>query len=1108
MPSIIKKVFWDLCVSLLAICLAMASSAQTFRGGINGTVTDRSGAVMPNIPVVATAQATGVDYRTLTSAAGEFQFQDLPLGQYSVTVSASGFQSVKVESIPVTAGIMYTLPVTVSPAQTTTTVEVTADQLTLDSTSATLGVVIPTEAIQDLPQNGRDYTQLVAQSPGYAGYNSLGGGGYASVNGTRVNSINWQLEGTDNNDIWWDLSAINISGASGIAGSLIPVDAIDEFSFVTSGAAEIGRNPGGTANVSIKSGTNQFHGSLYYYNRNEFFAANSPFAPAGSSKDFLRNQNDGGSLGGPILKDKTFFFTTFEYQGFGLGNVISATEPSTAYQSEALSLMSYYGVPANPVSTALLGNLWPAYALTGPAQPGNYFDNAIARGVSYNFILKLDHHFNEKNALSLKGYLGQGMEESPLPSTLEPYWSNGPNRNQNFSAIYNTTLSPHFTNQVALGMNIVYVLFKDKDTNFDPVALGLNTGVTDPNLSGAPNITITNFDPIGPYSGYGRSDFLGQFNDAASYIKGAHQMRFGGEFRRGWLRDLIKNNARGAFSFDGSQGPWSPPTTGSATPCDALATQNVGTYAPGYSPSDNFDPNVLNLADFMAGCVVNSGLTEGNQVREYYVNSFNFFAQDAWQASKELNLNLGLRYDYTGPPHNPDKNIAVFDPNAPGGLAVVGSTVDNLYQQYWKALSPRLGFSYQPSKAKGLVIRGGIGYYFDTPFLLPFGNIKDNPAGSEPVASASVNSYVIVKDQPIFPSLSQAITGQGVININSANQKYRQSATTTYNLNIQKSLGQAVIAQVGYVGSQARRLTNVLDINQAAQGSGFETPDNTALCQEYASAAAGNEQCSRPYFAQFPTFGEILEVQSNYTSNYNSLQALLRTAAWHGFTSQFSYTWSHALDEETGFGPYPPQNSLNPRADYGNSDFDTRNTFIAFLVYNLPGSAHGPKWLSQGWQVNSGINLHGGQPFSVMASTNSSGNGEFNDRADAVPGVSPFAGVSHKIVDGVAQWFNPNAFVDPPQGEYGTTRRNAYFNPGFSQVDLSVFKNTKFEKFTLQVRVEMFNLFNRIDLAPVGFPKAVDTGGAIYSTIGASFAEQGLGPGEPFNTQLAAKIIF
>jgi hypothetical protein len=345
-----------------------------------------------------------------------------------------------------------------------------------------------------------------------------------------------------------------------------------------------------------------------------------------------------------------------------------------------------------------------------------------------------------------------------------------------------------------------------------------------------------------------------------------------------------------------------------------------------------------------------------------------------------------------------------------------------------------------------------------------------------------------------------------VVGISSASRNYRQSATTTYNLNIQKSLGGAFLAQLGYVGTQGRHLTSVADINQAAQGSAFAAPTCAA---QYASAGAGNQQCSRPYFSLFPNFATVNTVESNDNSNYNSLQALLRVSAWHGLTAQVSYTWSHAFDDSTGLFPYPPQDSTNPKGDYGNSDYDVRHTFMAYATYDLPGSSHGPQFLSHGWELNSIFNFHGGTPYTVTASTNSSGNGEFNDRADAVPGVDPYAGVSHKIVDGVAQWFNPAAFTDPPQGQYGTTRRNEYYNPGFSEVDLSVVKATKIrEGITLQLRAEMFNLFNRINLAPVGFPKAGDNSGAIFSTIGAYFAEQGIGPGEPFNTQLAVKIIF
>jgi len=206
--------------------------------------------------------------------------------------------------------------------------------------------------------------------------------------------------------------------------------------------------------------------------------------------------------------------------------------------------------------------------------------------------------------------------------------------------------------------------------------------------------------------------------------------------------------------------------------------------------------------------------------------------------------------------------------------------------------------------------------------------------------------------------------------------------------------------------------------------------------------------------------------------------------------------------------PYLPQDSTNLKAEYGNTDFDTRHAFAAFMVYNVPGSARGPYGLTHGWQLNSGLYFHTGQPFTVLASTNASGNGENADRADAT-GISPFAGVSHAISGGLVQWFNPAAFADPPSGEYGTTRRGQYPNPGFSDVDFSVIKNTKItERVTLQLRAEMFNLFNRINLAPVGDPGAGDSGGVINSTIGAYLATPGFGQGEPFNTQLAAKIVF
>jgi hypothetical protein len=300
------------------------------------------------------------------------------------------------------------------------------------------------------------------------------------------------------------------------------------------------------------------------------------------------------------------------------------------------------------------------------------------------------------------------------------------------------------------------------------------------------------------------------------------------------------------------------------------------------------------------------------------------------------------------------------------------------------------------------------------------------------------------------------------------------------------------------VGTASRHLLDVRDINQAALGSG--NVDVGVNGYTY-------QQTTRPYFSQFPNYAVINQVESEATSNYNSLQALLRTTNWHRLTTQLTYTWSHNLDEESGLIPYMPQNSFNLKGEYGNADFDVTNTFSAYASYDVPGSSHGPQWLSNGWQVHSLLSFHGGLPFSVTATNQNSGNGESADRANQIG--NPFAGVNHSIVNGSVQWFNTAAFADPALGTYGTSARGAYRNPGFSDVDLSVFKDTKLtERFTLQLRAEMFNIFNHTNLAPAGQPSTSDSGGTIGSTFGAYAGAPGIGVGEPFNTQLAAKIIF
>jgi len=284
---------------------------------------------------------------------------------------------------------------------------------------------------------------------------------------------------------------------------------------------------------------------------------------------------------------------------------------------------------------------------------------------------------------------------------------------QNYSLIDDAALRPNLTNQASFGFNYFDEKFSDANTSYNPVALGLNTGVTSPDLSGAPNINIapsaagtgvtnllggnSGFDPTGPVTQSGRTDITWHLNDALSYVKGSHQLRFGGEVRRVYVDDFYQTNGRGTFYFDGSQGPWDlpPGPVATLTPCQQLANPaKLGTYPPGYGPNaTNVDTNVLFLADFMAGCISSASIVEGDPKRDVYVNSFNLFAQDAWQISKRLNFNYGLRCDYAGPVHNGDKTLTTFDSSVPGGLAVAGSTISNLYQRYWKSFSPRLGFA-------------------------------------------------------------------------------------------------------------------------------------------------------------------------------------------------------------------------------------------------------------------------------------------------------------------------------------------------------------------------------------------------------------------------------
>ena len=1093
-------------VTILTIVVAISFAyGQTFRGAINGTVTDPTGAVVSGANVTATETTTNVAHRSVTTSDGAFAFQDIPPGPYTVTVSAAGFQQTTVSNILVTAGNVFTVPVKLSVGQQATTVEVSAAAVVVDTTTSTQSNTIPTTSIQDLPLNGRDFTQMIAIAPGYGGYSV---GGFGSLNGTRANQMNWQIDGTDNNDFWHNIPAVNQGGVSGIAGTVMPIDAVDEFSAQTQSNAETGRSAGGTINLTLKSGSNQLHGSGYYYNRNEFYAATSPFftpQPGITKAPALRNYNAGFTVGGPIIKDKTFFFLGFEKQEYIIGLTGLVTEPSDAWVNQARALLTnaggkfgaYAPVTESTLSDTLLNTLYPNQIRGLAATTNNFFAPNPSTGYSYNGIGKLDHNFNDKERLSFHYFVGQGSQTAPpgaslalatASSNLHDFFEVAPLHVQNYSIVLNSVFSPKLTNQALAGVSYFNQIFHDENNSFNMKALGLflspDAAIKGQPIQGASQVVIGPFDRVGITPPEGRNDITGHLTDIVSYVAGAHQLRFGGEFRQGRVNEFYFRTGTGKFQFDGSQGPWS-------TFCGANPT------------ASGCDAYTTSLADFLSGQVAKSSITVGNIERFVLVTGYNFFFQDNWQVTSKLNLNFGLRYEYFGPLEaNGPKDLGTFIPGK--GLEVQGVGIDSIFKPDRNNFAPRMGFAYQPSN--GLVVRGGFGVFFDQININPFldfrppisaaDGLKDNPVGIHPSDSYTRNAYNWQTAQAggvsIFPGVTtcsgnfatdpNCLSPTQKFNVFGINQNLRAPYFFNYNLNVEKSIGNAAVLQIGYVGSEGRKLSVMQDINQ-----------NGAFNSIY------------------PNYGSILQLNSIGNSNYNSLQTTFKIRTWHGLSGQFAYTWSHAMDFVTEYRGTIPHDSFNLGIDYGNSDFDTRHNFTTYLSYEIPGSSHGPRWLTHGWEVSTLISLHSGQPFNPQTCTDASGTQR--------PGCNiigdPYAGVSHSFVKGLGvQWINPNVFCVPgssgcpgPTDPNGNLGRNALRGPRFADVDLSVFKNISIkERLRVQLRAEMYNLFNRVNLASGAF--SVGPNGVVGDTIGDFNGAPGIGPGEPFNMQLVGKIIF
>jgi len=910
---------------------------------------------------------------------------------------------------------------------------------------------------------------------------------------------------------------------SGIAGVVLPVDSIDEFSAQTQSCPEAGRSAGGTVNVVTKAGGNAFHGSLYYYNRNEFYGAASPFKPSGTKKPPVRNENYGFTVGGPFVKNKTFFFAGYEKQQYFIGLSGLATEPSADWVKAAGDLLSANGIPVSQTSCNLLGSLtselaspctntglWPTSG-TGsiaslPATLNNFFSPIAATGYSYNGVARIDHNFTDKHHLYVRWFGGQGSQTQPLggsaalgtaSSNLKDYFEVAPLHVYNGSAVLNSTISPKLTNQVLFGANYFNQIFHDFGNGFNTKTLGLFLSPDATNkgqyILGAPNLQISGFENIGLTPPEGRSDFTWHVSDIISYSLGAHQLRFGAEVRQAHLNEFYHRRGLGSFTFDGSQGPW------------------------------NCSDPVCALADFLAGDVSSSSIAVGDPERNVIVNAFNLYFQDSWQVTKRLNFNYGLRYEYFGPLHSQRQDIANFIPGT--GFKVTGK--GPLFESDKNNLAPRLGFAYQVNQKGDLIVRGGIGMFYDQINLNPFldfrppisasQGIEGNAFGPKPVSTYQTDfcgetsynwSAVQVPGQVCAvgtPNAGQVNTAGSVfagvagcadpncaapgdpkgLSAYSVNQNFRTPYFYNYSLQIEKGFGSTAVFQIGYVGSQGRKLNIVSNINQNGD---------------------------------FANFGNILQLNTIGTSNYNSLQTTFRFRSWHGLTATFGYTWAHALDEITAYRAAILDDAFNRKLDYGNGDFDNRHLFTASYTYTIPKAPWAKGWsdyLVNGWELTSLWNFHTGNPSD-----------QTRLGLDVIG--DPYKGVDHKFSAGV-QWWNPAAFAAPAPGTIGNLSRNKFYGPGYADVDFSIFKNIPVtERVKIQLRAEMYNLTNRINLSQGIGALGTSCGAAnpnslvqadrvctaksgfgfVGDTAGDFFGAPGIGPGEAFGMTLVAKIIF
>ncbi|HEY9431890.1 MAG TPA: TonB-dependent receptor [Blastocatellia bacterium] len=1057
---------------LALVCCALAAAiaqAQSISGRMSGTVTDQQGAVIQKATVTATSEGTGAARRATSDAEGNYVLPELPVGFYALKVEGGGFVATTLTRVKIDVGAETRVNVTLSLQAKEAEVNVSAEAPLVQPDSSALFEVIDNRQVEELPVNGRDFRRLTMLSAGSAPRSQSGSLGSFTVNGQREKANIFLIDGVDNNDSFRNQPSFNQGGVTGAPATLFPIDALGEFNLQTQGPAEYGRNSGAIVNIAIKSGTNQFHGSAYDFLRNDnldarnFFErcpASNPNCSGGGKQEF-RNNNFGAVLGGPIIANRLFFFGGYEGQREFVFSPGLVRVPSAADIAAARAQNAAMGRAENALSTNLLP-LFPQP--TSAATSGNNFSFAAPnRNDSDNFLVKLDYRFSDRYNVNARYVYGDGNQTFPLTSgngsPLASYQTVVPTRIQLFGINFSQVLSSRLINETRAGYNRYVQFFTPLDAG-NPLPQGLVTGAQ---TGGLPTIVIGGFVSLGAPTNVPRGRFSSAYQlvDNLTFSAGAHTYKFGGEYRRAIVNSVNDVNARGRLNFN-------------------------------------------NLADFLAGAIApSSTILRGATRRDTFTNNFGLFAQDDWKITPRLTLNYGLRYEYLGVFKDEGDRMANFVPGSTTGLVQVGTPgLSDLYDSDRNNFGPRFGFAYDLTGKGKTVVRGAYGFYYDTPsqdFFLLQGFQSGGPASpaTNPLPALNVFSSGPVGFGPGVSIFGNATAPTSPFGIFGVDLDLRTPYIQNYNLNVQREVLPGMVLQVGYVGSQGRKLFRVRDINQATPG------------------LAATRQLRRPFNGQYPQFSFINYLETSANSSYNAFQTSLKQRLSRGLNFALAYTYSKSIDDASNgiFGGTRgvsfPQNSFNLAAERAVSVFDQRQRFTANFTYELEflTSALGslPKALTGGWQFSGIYTGASGLPITpFMGNTDISGTGELNDRPNLIG--DPDSGARRDA----AMWFNPMAFATPAAGTFGSSGRNTIIGPKLHIVDFTVGKLTKInDRFSAQFRAEAFNLFNRANLSlpQVDF-SSLTTFGTITSTPDTLLGNPRLADGGPRVIQFGLKLLF